>query len=173
MVEIAGFYDEDAEPSQSFDPIPAGKYRAVIVESGIEDISKTSDNGKCVVMTWKIQGGDYDGRFVWQRLNMWADNMNNLEKVRFIANQQFAAIREATGVKTPRNTDELHDRPCDITVKIKTDPNGQYAPRNEISGVSAAGGSSAAPRQSSAPPKQAASSGPGPGKSSAPWSKRA
>lgn len=151
-VDIAGYYDEAAEPQADFSPVPAGSYRAEIVESEIEDISKRDSKGRCLKLTWKIVDGEFAGRLIWQRLNMWAENMNNLQKVVEIANQQFASIRDATGVSHPRNTDELHARPCMLTVSVKTDPNGQYAPANEVkrvAGVNAA--PAAAPRQAAAP----------------------
>lgn len=156
MVEIAGFYDETAEASTSYDPIPAGEYRAKIIESEVEPVSKQSDKGNCLKLTWKVEGGPFDGRLIWQRLNMWFSGAEKEPgKVAQIANQQFASIREATGVLTPRDTVELHERPCTIKVVINTDPTGRYQPSNEIKGVKDIG--SAAPASANAPaPRQAA-----------------
>lgn len=165
MVQIAGYYDENAEPSGDFSPIPAGQYVAEIVESAIEPVSRNSEYGNCLKLTWKITDGELAGRLVWQRLNMWAEGMNNLDKVKSIANSQFASIREALGKKIVNDTDELHFLPALITVKIKVDPNGQRAPQNEIAGVKAlaatgtafagamnAGATSAPPARPASPP---------------------
>jgi hypothetical protein len=164
MVQIAGYYDENAEPSGDFSPIPAGQYVAEIVESAIEPVSKNGDKGNCLKLTWKIADGELAGRLVWQRLNMWAENMNKLDQVKSIANSQFASIREAVGKKIVNDTQELHFLPAMITVKIKVDPNGQYAPQNEIAGVKAvasgnsfagamnAGATSAPPARPASPP---------------------
>jgi hypothetical protein len=157
MVQIAGHYDQNAEPSSGdFDPIPAGEYLAIIEQSEIAEISSKSEKGRCLVLTWKVQGSTHDGRLIWQRLNMWAENMNNLEKVISIANSQFAAVREATGKLNVADTDELLQIPCIIKVKVKTDPNGQYAPQNEVTSVKPANNG---PAQRSGPP---ASRGPAP-----------
>lgn len=175
MVEIAGYYDEHAEPSASFDALPAGDYRAVIIESEMQDISKHSEKGRCLALTWRIETGPYDGRLFWQRLNMWGQNMTNNDKVVSIANSQFAAVREATGVLTPKNTEELHDRPCLVRLKI-TKSEG-YPDRNDVVSVKSVGGS--APAQPAAnngnrlPPPPAANKAPAAsGGGSMPWGQR-
>jgi hypothetical protein len=145
MANIAGSYDTEAQPSGDFEPIPAGEYRAKIIESSIEEISSTDNKGRCLKLTWQIETGPYDGRLVWDRLNMWAENMIGKKgedagrdisgKVQSIANSQFAAIREATGRMTPQDSSELHDIPCTIRVAVRVDPTGRYQPSNEIKAV--------------------------------------
>ena len=175
MVQIAGFYDENAEPSGDFSPIPAGQYVAEIVDSEIVNVSKNDDSkGTALKLTWEIAEGELTGRLVWQRLSMW---YNGNDKVVQIANQQFAAIRQACGKGVVQDTSELHFIPCRIMVKLKTDPSGQYAPNNEVGSVSAldsgtafagaanAGVTHAAPARPAAPP---------PGKTGAlPWKRPA
>lgn len=143
-VDIGGFYDENAEPSGDFSPIPAGSYYAEIVESEIADISRNNANmGRCLVLSWKVTRGDLAGRLVWQRINLWpGEDMKNSGKVKEIGNAQFAAIRKATGKTVVQNTDELHFIECAISVKVKADPG--YNPRNEIGGVNPANGNGAA-----------------------------
>lgn len=135
--DLTGSYDEHAEPSGDFSPIPAGTYRARIDEASIEDISRRDNKGRCLKLTWKVETGPHDGRLVWQRLNMWAENMTNLDKVISIANSQFAAIRQAVGKTIVNNTDELLHIPCDIYVTIREDAG--HAPQNEVKSVKAAG----------------------------------
>lgn len=142
MVDISNSYDTNAEPQGDFDPVPAGIYKAEIVESDVQPISKRENKGNALVLTWKIQGGDFDGRLIWQRLNMWGENMGpNTNKVVSIANSQFASVRKATGVENPIDTSELHHRPCVLSVTVKKDPNGQYADQNEIKSVKPLDGS--------------------------------
>lgn len=180
MANIAGAYDPNAEPSGDFDPIPAGEYRAKIIESEVEDVSRNNNYGRCLKLTWQVETGQFDGRLVWQRLNMWAEGMNNLDKVISIAQSQFAAIRQATGKATPQDSSELHHIPCLIRVKVKTDPNGQYPPNNEITSVKPVDGQPAqqggaqqrfSPPQQSAPQQAAPPANQGGG--SAPWRKPA
>jgi hypothetical protein len=175
-VNIANSYDESAEASAGFDPVPFDDYRAKIIEADVEDVSKNNSYGKCLKLTWQIETGPYDGRLVWQRLNLWAEGMKNIDKVISIANSQFASIREATGKLTPQDTDELLHIPCMIKVAIKTDPSGQYGPQNEIKSVKPVGGAaSQAPQQRSAPsnansaPANQAPARQAAGGGSAPW----
>jgi len=146
-IELSGYYDESAEPN-SFEPIPAGDYRAQIIDAKMEDVSKKNNYGKCLQLTWAVSGGEYDKHLVFQRLNLWGQNMNNNDQVVKIANSQFAEIRKATGKETPRDTDELLHIPCLIRVAITQDKNKEYDPRNEIKSVKAlsgGGGATAAP----------------------------
>ena len=172
MANIAGSYDPNAEASGDFSPIPAGAYRASIVDSDVEDVSKTNNKGRCLRLTWKVDGGDYDGRLVWQRLNMWAENMGpNTDKVVSIANQQFASIRQACGVPAPQDSAELHDRPCEIYVGMSK-PREGFDPQNEVKSVKSIGGAPvAAPAARAAPP--VSRSAPTSNGSSAPWRKSA
>lgn len=181
MVQIAGYYDENAEPSGDFSPIPAGQYVAEIADSEIVNIAKNDDSkGTCLKLTWKITEGELAGRLVWQRLNMWFRGAEKEPgKVARIANQQFAAIRQACGKGVIQDTSELHFIPCRIVVKMKVDPSGQYAPQNEIGSVSAlasptafAGAANAGVTQTARPvPAAAAKPAGAPG--ALPWKKPA
>ncbi|MCY0150597.1 DUF669 domain-containing protein [Hoeflea sp. G2-23] len=168
MVQIAGHYDQNAEPSSGdFDPIPAGEYLAVIEQSEIAEVSSKSEKGRCLVLTWKITGEHFAGRLIWQRLNMWAENMNKLDKVISIANSQFAMVREATGKMNVADTDELLQIPCIIKVKVKTDPTGQYGPQNEITNVKPANAGPAARTAPASRGPAPTTRGPAPGKAPA------
>jgi len=148
-VNLSGYYDESAEPD-SFELIPAGTYQAQIIDAKKQEVSSRNDYGDCLALTWQITEGQYKGRLVFQRLNLWGQNMNNNAKVIEIANSQFAQIRKATGKETPRDTDELLYIPCTIRLAITQDKNKEYDPRNEIKAVKKAGSdgqSASAPRQ--------------------------
>lgn len=154
MANIAGHYDQNAEPSE-FDRIPAGTYRAKIAESEIADISEKSDKGRCLKLTWHFETGPYDGRLFWQRLNMWPKNMDNIDKVVTIANQQFAAIRQATGKLAPQDSTELHHIPCLITIG----PQKNDANYDEVKSVKPIAVTTSAPQQqrSASPPSSSPS----------------
>lgn len=156
MANIAGSYDPNAAPSEDFAPVPAGDYVAEIIDSAIEEISRQSAKGRCLKLVWKVNGGDFDGRQIWQRINLWPENMNNVQKVIEIANSQFASIRTATGVQFPNDTSELHHRPCMLRVTVRTDPNGQYAPQNEVKSVAALNAQPAAPAATQPPAQRQA-----------------
>lgn len=174
--DIGGYYDENAEPQGDFSPIPAGAYTAEIVESDIEDISKQdTSKGRCLRLTWRITEGEFENRLIWQRLNMWFEGHEKTPgKVRSIANQQFASIRQATGKTVVQNTEELHFIPCSIRVAVETDPSGRYQPRNDVKGVAPIGGNTAPAvtpnpgRPPASPGKSPAASSPGPASNKAP-----
>ena len=155
-VDLEGTYDEQAEPDAGRGPLPAGQYVARIVDAKREPVSKTKDCGSCLVLTWKVEGGEADSRLFWQRLNLWFNGTNE-EKVREIANAQFAAIRQATGVITPRDTDELLERPCAVTLSVKQSEG--YNPRNEVTAVKPVGEARAAPPAAARPAPAAQQSG--------------
>lgn len=161
MVDLTGEYDVNAEASTGFEPLPAGTYLARIVDAKKDPVSRRNDHGDCLNLTWKVADGEYEGRLFWQRINLWFRG-NNEAIVREVANRQFAAIREATGVPMPQTTDELLERDCLVTLKIKHDPG--YDPKNEVSSVKAVNGvapppgggkSSAAAAAAPAAPKKA------------------
>lgn len=190
MVNIAGSYDQQAEPRGDFSPVPDGEYIAQIVESNVEPISRHGDKGECLRLTWKIDEGEYAGRLIWQRLNMYARNFiskkgksNDEATAEAIANAntEFASIRHATGVATPQDSNELHFIPCLLRVEVKVDPQGVYPPNNEVKSVAALGGQptafagamNAAPQAPVQSPRQpAAAAAPQQGRS-VPWGNRA
>lgn len=152
-VDLNGAYDQSAAPQEDFGAIPAGEYEAEIIDSDVEEISKKESKGKCLRLTWKVLNGEYAGRQVWQRLNLWFEGAEKTPgKVVQIANGQFATVREATGVAAPVNSAELHNRPCVIRVSWEQDQG--YAPKNEVKHVKAIGGQ---PTFSNAPAQAPAS----------------
>lgn len=138
MANIEGNYDVNAEPSSSIDVLPAGEYTASIIESKIEDISKKRDVGGCLVLVWKVDSGEFTGRLLWQRLNLFAnEDMDNYKKVVEINDSKFAQVRHSCSKIIVSDSTELHHIPCIIRVVIEIDPTGKYQPRNEIKGVKA------------------------------------
>ena len=176
MADLSNAYDPNAEASTDYGLLPAGEYIAQIDQGDEKPISSQSDKGKCYVFTWRILDGEYEGRLIWQRISLKARNMNNLDKVIQIANEQFASIRQATGVKAPRTTDELLGIPCVIKVKVKEDKTGKYDAQNEVTNVKPVDDAptptrTAAPQRTSAPAQAAKPSSAGSG--TAAWRKPA
>ena len=113
MSDLNGFNANEVDPNVSFDPVPAGKYLAVIVESEM----KPTKNGKGSFLELKFQiiEGEYANRNVWARLNL--DNPN--QQAVQIARGQLSAVCRAVGVLTPKDSCELHNLPLIIDVKCK------------------------------------------------------
>ena len=155
MAQIEGSYDVTAEPSRGFDQLPPGNYEAQVVESRVEDISNKSDKGRCLSLTWKVLNGEHKDRQIWQRLSMWAKDMNNVDQVISIAMSNFAAVREATGKKVVKDSEELHFIPCMITVGPQKN-NPEYI---EVKSVRALQQNHAPGRAAGSPPPSNSSAG--------------
>lgn len=123
----------------SFSVIPKGTYVAMIVESE----SKESQTGnKYLNLKLQIVKGEYSGRTIFWRLNLW----HSTPKTRQIAESQLKSIFNALGKSgAVKSTQELHDKPFEVVLKVKPDMNGED--RTEVSYVKAprsAGGGSVA-----------------------------
>lgn len=121
------FNANEVDPSTGFDPIPAGKYLAVVSESEMK--ATKSGNGQYLQLTFEVAEGPYKGRKLWDRLNI--HNANKTAEQ--IAKSQLSALCRAVGVMEPRDSVELHNLPVAITVVQKT-RSDTGEPSNEIKG---------------------------------------
>ena len=115
------------EPSTGFDPIPAGKYPVVIVESEMKPTK--SGTGRYLELTFEVIDGEYRGRKVWARLNLENPNATAVE----IARAELSAICRAVNVMQPRDSVELHNLPLVITVRCRKNPDTDET-TNEVKG---------------------------------------
>ena len=140
MSNLAGynFNAEEVEPSSSFDPIPAGWYQAIISNS---EMKATRDGyGEYLSLTLQIIDGQYENRLVFARLNL----KNANDKAVDIARKDLAAICRAVGVMSPKSSEELHDKPLMIKVKVRP-ASGDYEASNDIGGYKAVEGANLTP----------------------------
>ena len=126
MANLNGFNANQVDPATDFEPLPAGKYVAVVTASEMKPTR--NGNGSYLELTFQVIEGPHKGRLVWERLNL--DNPNPLTVK--IARSELSAICRAVGVMQPKDSCELHNLPLCITVKQKTDADGER--RNEIRG---------------------------------------
>jgi len=151
------FNAEEIEPSSSFDPIPAGWYKAIISNS---EMKPTRDGyGEYLSLTLQIIEGQYENRLVFARLNL----KNANDKAVDIARKDLAAICRAVGVMSPKSSEELHDKPLMIKVKIRP-ASGEYDASNDVGGYKADEGTDFTPPP---PPKVATPAAP----AKKPWQK--
>ena len=134
------FNANNVDPQDVFDPIPAGKYLAIITESEMKPTK--SGNGSYLELKFQIIEGEYKGRLLWSRLNL--NNPNQLTVQ--IAQGELSAICRAVGVMTPNDSVELHNLPLLVTVKCrKREDTGEIV--NEIKGYSKKEAASGQPQQ--------------------------
>ena len=55
MANLSGFDANQVEPNTSFDPVPAGKYQAVITDTEMKPTK--AGTGQYLELTFQIQGG--------------------------------------------------------------------------------------------------------------------
>lgn len=113
MANLNGFNASEVDPSVGYDPIPAGKYLAIITDSVMKPTKAGS--GQYLQLTFQIIEGECKGRMVWARLNL--DNPN-AESVKF-ARAELSAICRAIGVLAPKDSLELHNIPVFVKVGQK------------------------------------------------------
>ena len=162
MSNLAGynFNAEEVEPSSSFDPIPAGWYTAIISAS---ELKATRDGyGEYLSLTLQIIDGQYENRLVFARLNL----KNANDKAVDIARKDLAAICRAVGVMSPQASEELHDIPLMIKVKVRP-ASGDYEASNDIGGYKAVEGANLTPAPKAASKPQT----PPPAATKKPWQK--
>jgi len=95
MADLRGFDANQVEPSSDIDPVPAGKYLAVITESEMKP--NKAGTGHYLQLTFAIIEDEHKGRFLWARLNL--DNPNAVAVA--IAKAELSAICRAVGQRHP------------------------------------------------------------------------
>ncbi len=128
MADLGGF-DANKVPESEFDALPAGEYRAVLIESNKKPTK--AGNGHLLECKLQIIDGQYKNRTVFDRFNLW----NASEQAREIAAQQFAKLCKAVNVTTPKDSSELHMKPFMVKLAVK-EYDGKE--RNEVKGYKAA-----------------------------------
>jgi hypothetical protein len=129
MANLYGFDANNVEPSDELDPLPAGKYTAVITDSEMKPTK--SGSGNYLQLTFQIVEGEYANRLLWVRLNLDNPNATAVE----IARRELSAICRSVGVLVPTDSVDLHNLPCCIHVRIKKrSDTGEL--QNEIKGYS-------------------------------------
>ena len=178
MANLDGFDANQYEPNAGFDPLPAGKYLAIITNS--EKKATKSGTGTYLELVFTVVHGPCKSRKVWARLNITNANAQAQE----IARGDLSAICRAVGVMTPKDSIELHNLPLVITVtqKVRKDT-GEianevrgYAPKSEYAALGAAQtappaavAAPAAPAANAAPPAPAATQAAPDDPNDAPW----
>lgn len=151
MADLRGFDANAVEPAGDFEPIPAGKYLAVIIESEMKPTK--SGSGSYLQLSFQVTDGPFAKRLLWSRLNL--DNPN--ETARKMAEAELSAICRAVGVLAPNDSVELHNLPLVIHVRCKKrSDTGEIT--NEIKGY--------AQKDAPAPPAANATNSPPPWKRS-------
>jgi hypothetical protein len=127
MADLRGFDANQVEPSLPFEPLPAGKYVAIITASEMKPTK--AGTGHYLELAFQVIDGPSKNRTVRGRLNLDNPNATAVQ----IARAELSAVCRAVGVLAPKDSVDLHDLPLVITVKCKKrDDTGDLT--NEITG---------------------------------------
>ena len=138
-MDLQGFDANNVDPQQSREPVPAGWYKAVI--SASEEKPTKAQTGSYLQLTVEIVEGEHQGRKVFERLNLNNPNSTAVE----IAQRTLSSICRASGVMTPRNSQDLHDKVFLAKIKVEPARDG-YEPSNSVAEYQAADKKAAAPQ---------------------------
>ena len=115
----------NVKPAGQPDPVPDGMYNVVIDESEIKPTK--NGQGAYLQLRFNIMDGQFAGQKVFARLNIRNQNATAQE----IAYAELSAIQHAVNCLVIQDTNELHNKP--LTVKVKLKPaEGQYDASNEV-----------------------------------------
>jgi hypothetical protein len=149
------FDANQVKPNESFEALPAGWYNARIIGS---EAKPTKDNlSGYLQFELEIIDGEYRGRKIFDRLNLWNKGPNG-EKTCEIAHRQLSAYCHATGVFILQASEQLHGIPVKIKLAVRPASEG-YDAQNDVKAVkhiqdatsAPAGNSFAAPAAAPAP----------------------
>ena len=125
------FSAEGIDIRSNYEAIPAGDYESMVTAS---EMKSTKDGtGQYLELTVEIQSGQFQGRRLFDRLNLSNRNPKAVE----IAQKQLAQLCHATGVLQVQDSQQLHNRPIVMKVAVRNDL--ERGPSNEIKGYKAKG----------------------------------
>ena len=101
------------DTTSQFDAIPAGDYEAMVTDSTMK--STKDGTGQYLELTVEIQTGQFQGRRLFDRLNLQNRNPKAVE----IAQKQLAQLCHATSVLQVQDSQQLHNRPIVMKVAVK------------------------------------------------------
>lgn len=121
--EAFDLFDDSNYKDAGFQPIPAGKYMAVVESAEFKANSKgTGSLIKCKV---QIAGGEYDGRIVWDNINVAHEKQRTANIGRQHLARFFKAVKHTPsyGTDWARYAADMPDKPVGIEVIVKGDQN--------------------------------------------------
>lgn len=113
MAKLDGFDANKVEPAMDFEPLPAGTYTMVIVDS--EEKPTKRGDGHNVQLKLQVIEGQYQNRLLWDHLSL--DNPNPVAVQ--LGRAKLSAICRSVGVMQPEDSVELHNLPLLVKVKCK------------------------------------------------------
>jgi hypothetical protein len=135
------------EKGTSFDLLPAGKYKAEIVQATCGPTK--NGRGQSVKLQWAITEGEFENRPLFQDILV----QHESEEAQRIGRERFKDVCDACGISEPvTKLGVLQYVPCILSVVVEKDKTGAYPDKNKVARVRpvTAGGNGGAPARASA-----------------------
>lgn len=164
--------DEVAE-REDFSPVPPGIYTGMITNSELKETN--SKTGQYILLEIDIQGGEYEGRKLFERLNIKNDNQKAVD----IAFRTLGEIVKAVGKTTIKDTEELHNKK--FTMEVRVEPAKPYvkdgveqpgSPQNSIKKFLPVSGAVSTPKAGSSTATSATAESKASDESVPPWKRK-
>ena len=117
-------------PSQDFQPIPPGKYPAVILEASLH--ANKAGNGQYFKFKWQIAEGPFVGRVIFSQHNV----VNSNPDAERIGRTEIQSFATALGIEELADTADLIGKPMLASVTLREDKTGRYQPQNGVNRAS-------------------------------------
>lgn len=157
----------DLPEGSDFSPLPAGAYTVMITNSEMKETN--AGTGQYILLEMDVQDGEYQGRKIFDRLNV----QNPNEKAVEIAWQRVGEISRAVGLEKVKDSEQWHNKRLvvELSVEVGKDyvKDGQTVqgrPQNNVKKYRAYG-------QEQAAPVAASSTGAPAATNTRPWKKQA
>ena len=113
MPTLNGFNAHEVDPNPSLEPVPAGRYLTIVVDSQLKPTK--NGLGEYLEFKFEIVDGPHKGRNVWERLTIRHTNETTVK----IARGNLSALCRAVNRMQPNDSAELHGIPLMIVVGLK------------------------------------------------------
>jgi hypothetical protein len=123
-------FDPTTQEGSKFDVVPVAVYKAQITDASVSQ--PQSGDGWGINLSWQITEGEYEGRYVFQRITF----IHSSIQATTIGRRQFKDLCVATGIDE-QVTDVAVFKfiPCQIRVGIEQDKQGVYPDKNRVSRI--------------------------------------
>lgn len=122
------------EQERTFEAIPAGWYNVTVTNTERKPSSQKPQNSYLEV-TYTIMDGQYAGRKLFNRINLWNDDPTAME-IAYKGANGIASLQQAVGVFQCQTTTQLHGIPMKLKIKVRPAGPGkdgkQYDASNEV-----------------------------------------
>ena len=124
------FNTQTEEGTPAFEPLAPGNYVATIIDAKVGPLK--SGKGQAVLLQWQVQGGNNQGRLIFDRVIVAHESAAAMK----FGRRKLKDIADACGVKDSiTDLSVLLNKPCSIYVKIEQDDAGEYPPQNRVGRV--------------------------------------